>query len=151
MSPLDRLPENALARELQERTNDPLQLKGSDQSIGSGSVRTKRIFSGATYDFEFTAASTAGTLRVHQADIRFIPDDMTFGGSFCHRLAVRVMNTSNTTNTDATVWMERRVTSDGTQRWSIYYVTFGYPTDSIRLKLFFFANGAGTFSANVIT
>ena len=151
MGPLERLPENALSEELKARLRDGAELKGAFQARGSRSVRTHRIFSQAAYDLQFTASSTEGVFIAHQADIEFIPDDMTFGGAFCWRIQLRVLDTSNNVITWINPQIERRYSSDGKQRWSIYHQSFGYPTDTVRFKLFLFTNGAGTFTVNVIS
>ena len=150
MGPLDRIPEKALARELARRSTEGSEFKGSFQAIGSGSVVTHRIFSPDTFDLQLTASTTEDTMIFHRADIEFIPDDMTLGGALCHRLLVRVLDTSNDIVTYVTPFLERRITSDGKQKWSIYHTTFGYPSDTIRLKFFFFTTGSGTFTTTIV-
>jgi hypothetical protein len=151
MSPLDRLPENALPNELKLRTRDLEELKGSFQAFGSTSVVTHRVFSPDTYDIQFTASSTPGTLIVHRADVEFIPDDTTLGGAFAYMARAKYLDTSNVTATYYFPWVERVPTTDGTQKWRFYHASFGYPADTVRLKFYFFTTGSGTFTANVIS
>lgn len=151
MSGLERLPDRAVVEEIKRRAAEEAELKGSFQSFGSDSVIAHRIFSQSTYDFQFTASPTPGTVIVHRANIEFIPDDMTFGGAFCHRVMARVLDSSNNVAEYFDPPILRRRTSDGKQKWSIYHVSFGSPADTIRLKLFFFTTGSGTFTANVIS
>ena len=150
MGPLDRIPEKALARELARRSAEGSELKGSFQALGSQSVVTHRIFSTNIFDLQFTASTVADTIIFHQADIEFIPGDMTFGGAFSHRLFVRVLDTSNNVITYIDPFLERRITADGKQKWSIYHTTFGYPSDSIRMKFYFFTTGTGTFTTSIV-
>lgn len=150
MSVLDRLPEHSLSAEMRARKAESEELKGSFQSLGSGSIVTERIFSSATYDFQFTASSTPGTVIAHQADVEFIPDDMKFGGAFCYRLMARVLDDSNNPITYIDPQQQRLVTTDGTQKWRFHHISSGYPGDTIRLKLYFYTTGSGTFTANVI-
>lgn len=153
MKALDRIPDNALSAELRHRVTETIELKGSFQAIGSQSVRAHRIFSPADYDVQFTASSTPGATIVHQVDIEFVPDDMTFGGAYCHKVLVKALDLTG----HAFTWIdvqdnsERRITSDGRQVWSFYYVSFGYSADSVRLKFYLFTTGAGTFTTNVVT
>ena len=150
MGPLERLPDNALPEAIRQRLNDAQELKGAFQSIGSSSVVTHRIFSGDTFDIQFDPSTTPGAIRAHQADVEFIPDDMTLGGAYCHQVHARYLDTSNNPATWFFQWFERVPSTDGKQKWRFYHVSFGYPTDAVRLKFFFFTTGSGTFTANVI-
>lgn len=150
MGPLDRIPEAGLSTELKRRKADANELKGSFQTFGASSVVTHRIFSENIYDLEFTASSTPDTRILHRADVEFIPDDLTFGGAFCHRVYARYLDTSNTELNFHAPMFERRVSRDGAQKWSFYHYTFGYPSDSLRLKFYFFTTGSGTFTTTIV-
>lgn len=150
MSPLDRLPENAFKVELSRRAAESQQLKGSFQAFGSTSVKTHRIFSPNIYDIQFNASPIPGTVVVHQVDVEFIPDDMTFGGAFCYQVLARYLDLSNNPATWYFRIAERKPSINGRQQWSFYHLSFGYATDSVRLKFYFFATGSGTFTTNVI-
>lgn len=151
MNSLDRLPENALTEQMKRRQAENAESKGAFQSTGSRSVVTRRIYSGAAYDIQFTPPAVLGQLKVNQADIEFIPDDKTFGGAFCYRLKVKAMDTNGAPLAGIQPEVERKPTVDGRQRWSVYHPSFGYPGDTARLKLYFFTLGSGTFTASVIT
>ncbi len=140
MGVLDLLPENqpvSLLRELEVTGNE---IK-SAQSLGQDSVVPHRIFSASAYDLQVAVAGTARKVAVE-----FTPSDMTFGGALCHRLYVRVLNTSNV---DVAVVSDvhRIRTSDGTQKWELYLPPY---TGTYRYKFYFFATGSGTFTANLI-
>jgi hypothetical protein len=150
MRSLDRLPERALVVELRQRALEVAELKGSFQALGSSSVRTHRIFSGNPYDFEFIASGTPGTIIFHRVDVEFIPDNLRFGGAFCHRVYARVFDADGEPQESFRVDALRQRRSDGRQVWSLHHVSFGYPTDTLRIKLYFFATGSGTFSVTVI-
>lgn len=151
MGELDRIPENAFSAELKRRATEADELKGSFQSLGATSVITHRVFSPSVYDVQMTASATPGMLRVHRVDVEFIPDDLTFGGAFCHRVYARVLDTLNAPVTFTNPMSERQATTDGKQKWSFFHVTFGYPSDTIRLKFYFFTTGSGTFTTTIVS
>ena len=152
MGALERLPEKALSEELKRHIAETAELKGSFQSLGSTSVLTHRIFSDDVYDVQLTASPTPGTVLINQADVTFVPDDNTFGGAFCYRVFVKCFDISNNVIDPAyPVYIERKETTDGSQKWSFYHASFGYPEDTIRLKFYFFTTGSGTFSTTLVT
>lgn len=155
MGLLERLPDNALPAAIRQRMADVQELKGAFQSLGSTSVRTHRIFSAATYDIQFNASTTPGTMIVHEAEVEFIPDDMTLGGAFCHRVLAEYLDLDNAPSNNPYITgtgdCERLPSVDGRQRWRFYFVSFGYVNDSVRLKFHFYTTGSGTFTTNVIT
>ena len=146
MKEIDRLPERAIHEEISNQLADGSELKAY-QRLGSDSVQTTRIFSGNTYDLEFVGI---GSFKQHRAAIEFIPSDKRFGGALCHRLVAQVLDNTNTPiRTLLTIDRERTV--DNRQRWLITYDTFGDASTTRRVKLYFFATGSGTFTANVLT
>lgn len=151
MSGLERLPERALSEEIKERLRAPIELKGSAQSLGSSSVITHRIFSQEPFDVQLNPSGTAGVMRLHRVDVEFIPNDTTFGGAFCLNLGVRARNLSGGVVDRWAISIERKKVVGKKQAWSVYYSSFGYAEDAIRLKFFLFALGSGTFKATVIT
>lgn len=151
MSVLDRLPEHALSAELRRRAAERSEYKGSFQALGSRSVQSRRVFSSAAYDIQFTASTTPNQIIYHRADIEFLPGDDTFGGALCHRVMIKYLDLSNNVATWLNPQIERVRTTDGRQMWRVYHTTYGYSSDSVRLKFYFFTTGSGTFTANVIT
>lgn len=141
----DRLPEETLARELREQSRTAAELKAA-QTRGSSSVLTYRTFTQDVFDVQLNGI---GSFTQHRVDVEFIPDDLTFGGAFCHRLEVKAMTTANVIiRTPITI--QRRPSVDGRQQWSIFMLTFGGASDSRRLKFYLFSTGSGTIQFNVV-
>lgn len=150
MSGLDRLPERMLQVELKRQVADSAELKGSFQALGSTSVLTHRIFSAAPYDVQINPGSAPNVPKFHRVDVEYVPDDETFGGAFCLDLKVKARNLSGGRVDRWAIEVERKPVVDGAQRWSVYYITYGFPEDAVRLKFYLFALGSGTFTVNVV-
>lgn len=132
MSVLDSLPSNKPIELLKSNRQTAQEIKAA-QRRGSASILMSRIQSGATWDFTFTGPGTV--------EVLFTPDNLQFDGAFCYRLYARRNDSYGTTDVEP-INIKRKPNIGAKQRWLIPYDLSG----TVRLKFFFFAQGAGTFT-----
>lgn len=137
MGALDPLQQQTPVRLLRQgrRLNDEIK---SRQRTGSASINTRRIFSPATHDIV-----TPSSFAMHRILVEFTPDDLTFGGVFCHEMVAVADPTSPWPVAQRAE--RQRVTEDNVQRWILYTLWSNTP-----YKFYFLATGSGTFTASLL-
>ena len=151
MGALDRLPENVLSQTLRDTESSQQQMKGSFQVMGSKTVRSTRVFSSNVYDVELTAPSASTGTRFACVNVEFAPDDNKFGGAFCYRLVIKVLDRNNDPLPSVVPYIERVRDPNNKQRWRVNHTQFSGPSETVRLKFYFLTTGSGTFTADVIS
>lgn len=141
MTRVELLKENAILVRLTAANTEMEALRRVEQSFGSDSVRTSRIFSEDSYDIQVN--SVGFNNRV--VEVTFTPDEASdsLGG-------VLEFDYTMTTSGESAVlvYVEPLLPSDNTTKFRLYLSGSDYFTVSwVRLKFFFFANASGTFSA----
>lgn len=142
MSSYDRIPANQPIRALKEAREISREIK-APQPLGSSSVLKWRVFSQAAYDIQVPATgSTTQTVLV-----TFTPNDQTFGGPLVHQLKVKAWLVPSP-GAQQGVFIDRQRSTGPVQQWLVYWDAFG--SDPLRMKLYFFAGGSGTFSCALV-
>lgn len=147
---LNRLKSNTLPARI-TKLEKQLDQGNSFNRLGSASVRGNRLFSANPYDVEIDSIAGYSPGVYKTITVTFTPSSQVFGNlSFVHRLAytyTQDMTNGYTLN----LAIERLLPVGNTQSWRIYVQPFSsYSTAYLRVKLYFFLIGSGTFTTSVL-
>lgn len=139
------LPEEELHRRIIGVRRAVEELKSNPQRIGSSSLLTNRVFSEQPWDVELTNVTAARrTVQIAYTPEQSLLADL--GGVFKMEFT-----TSTSGETSLVASVERLRPADGQQQWLVHLRSNGGVTlTSVRLKFYFFAQGSGSFTAQLI-
>jgi hypothetical protein len=146
---LDRSEDRALLKRISDLETKVAELN-TFQRLGSHSVVTNRIFSANAFDIEVdNVPAFVGSGGAYQTIlVTFTPSSSNFANmSFVHRMFYTYTQDMTNGYTLGISW-ERLLPIGNQQQWKLYIQSNStYVTAWLRLKFYFFAIGAGTFTA----